>query len=105
MTNKTAKFQVGQLIHHKLFNYRGVVIDVDAIYSGTEEWYKTVARSHPPKDEPWYHLLVHQAEHFTYVAERNMEVDVLKKPIIHPFLNHFFEGMHDGFYISLHSSH
>ena len=31
-----AKFSVGQLIRHKRFDYRGVIIDVDATFSGTD---------------------------------------------------------------------
>jgi heat shock protein HspQ len=105
MKNKLAKFHVGELIHHKRFNYRGVVVDVDASFSGTEEWYDTMARSNPPKDEPWYHVLVHQAEHLTYVTERNLEPDLTGEPVAHPFLNQFFGEMRDGVYVSLHASH
>ena len=105
MINKIAKFQVGELVHHKLFDYRGVVVDVDANFSGSEEWYNTMARSIPPKDEPWYHVLVHQAVHSTYVAEKNLEPDGTGKPITHPLLNHFFEDIRDGVYVSLSASH
>ena len=105
MSDKTAKFQVGELIHHKRFDYRGVVVDVDASFSGTEEWYNTMARSNPPKDEPWYHVLVHQAEHSTYVAERTLETDLTGEPVAHPFLNQFFDALRDGVYVSLHVSH
>ena len=45
MSGKSAKFQVGQLIHHRLFDYRGVIYDVDPDFQGSEEWYRTVARS------------------------------------------------------------
>ena len=48
------RFRVGQLIQHKLFDYRGVVFDVDATFQGSAEWYETMARSRPPKDRPWY---------------------------------------------------
>ena len=105
MRDKIAKFQVGELIHHKRFNYRGVVVDVDASFSGTEEWYDTMARSSPPKDEPWYHVLVHQAEHSTYVAEKNLEPDLTGEPVAHPVLNLFFDEMRNGVYVSLHASH
>ena len=105
MRDKMAKFQVGELIHHKRFDYRGVVVDVDASFSGTEEWYDTMARSNPPKDEPWYHVLVHQAEHSTYVAERNLEADPTGEPVAHPFLDQFFDKMQNGVYVSLHASH
>ena len=71
MSDREARFQVGLLVRHKLFDYRGVVFDADATFQASEEWYETMARSRPPKDEPWYHVLVHDAEHTTYVAERN----------------------------------
>ncbi len=97
--NAKAKFGVGELIHHKLFDYRGVVVDVDATFAGTEEWYDTMARSRPPRDEPWYHVLVHGAEHSTYVAERNLEPDSTGEPIAHPVLHRFFDELRDGVYV------
>ena len=105
MSSKTAKFRVGELIHHKMFDYRGVVVDVDATFDGTKEWYDQMARSRPPKDEPWYHVLVDQAEHSTYVAERNLEPDPTGEPIAHPVLDQFFEELRDGVYVSHHTSH
>ena len=53
-----ASFSPGQLVHHLRFDYRGVVVDVDATFCGSDEWYEQVARSRPPKDAPWYHVLV-----------------------------------------------
>ena len=32
-----AKFCVGELVRHMLFDYRGVVIDVDMTFSGSDE--------------------------------------------------------------------
>ncbi len=99
MGGKVAKFGIGELIHHKLFDYRGVVADVDAAFAGTEEWYDAMARSRPPKDEPWYHVLVHGAEHSTYVAERNLETDRTGEPIVHPGLDRLFVELRDGVYV------
>lgn len=98
MSGKTARFSVGELILHKLFDYRGVIVDVDATFAGTEEWYQAMARSRPPRDEPWYHVLVHEATHATYVAERNLEPDPSGEPIAHPGLDRFFDELHDGVY-------
>ena len=94
-----AKFSVGELIHHKLFDYRGVIIDVDPEFQGTEEWYEQVARSEPPKDKPWYHVLVHNATHNTYVAERNLEPDASVEPINHPYIDLIFDAFEDGMYV------
>ena len=70
-----AKFCVGQLIHHKLFDYRGFILDVDLEFNSTDEWYEKVAKSRPPKDEPWYHVLIHPKGYQTYVAEQNLQLD------------------------------
>jgi heat shock protein HspQ len=92
------KFAIGQLVHHKLFDYRGVVIDADETFGLTEEWYRTVAKSIPPKDRPWYRVLVHGASHETYVAERNLEPDALQEPIVHPRVDDVFDTFADGHY-------
>lgn len=91
MSRNTARFSVGELIHHKLFDYRGVIYDVDPEYSGSEGWYAQMARSRPPRDEPWYHVLVHNATHTTYVAERNLEPDTVDDQILHPLLGEYFD--------------
>lgn len=93
-----AKFFVGQLVTHKMFNYRGVIVDVDAEFSGTDEWYKAVALSRPPKNQPWYRVLVHNAVHETYVAERNLDADSSDRPISHPEVDDYFGGFENGRY-------
>ena len=85
-----AKFKIGQIIHHRLFNYTGVVFDIDPIFQGSEEWYEQVAQSRPLKNKPWYHVLVHAAEHTTYVAEQNLDLKENPKAIQHPLINSFF---------------
>lgn len=95
---KQAKFSIGQCVQHRLFDYRGVIVDVDAEFLGSDEWYDEVARSRPPKDEPWYHVLVHDADNETYVAERNLEPDQTYEPVNHPLLNEFFSGFEQGVY-------
>ena len=94
-----ANFAIGQLIHHTLFDYRGVVLDVDPYFHGSDEWYDTMARSMPPKDRPWYHVLVDGAVHRTYVAERNLEPDETGDPVRHPEIGDHFEGLEDGRYV------
>ena len=94
----TAKFSVGQLIHHKMFGYRGVVVGVDPTFDLTDEWYEEVARSRPPKDAPWYQVLVHDSDQTTYVAERNLEPDTCADPIQHPLIDDVLGPFLDGHY-------
>ena len=96
----SAQFSVGDLVHHKLFDYRGVVIDVDPHLMLSDEWYDTVARSRPPKDQPWYHVLVHDSTNETYVAERNLETDTSGAPVRHPLIETCFHSFSDGHYLA-----
>jgi len=95
-----ARFARGDLVLHRLFDYRGVVVDVDPHFMLSDEWYETVARSRPPKDRPWYRVLVHDATHETYVAERNLEPDTSGEPVRHPMTQAFFRSFRDGHYLT-----
>ncbi|MGD2112098.1 MAG: heat shock protein HspQ, partial [Gammaproteobacteria bacterium] len=97
---KQAKFSIGQCIHHRLFDYRGVIVDVDPEFLGEEEWYQAMARTRPPRNEPWYHVLVHDTGRETYVAERNLQVDETNEPINHPLVQEFFTQFEHGQYHS-----
>ena len=95
----SARFSVGDVVRHTLFDYRGVIVDVDPHFRGTEAWYEAVARSRPPKHSPWYHVLPHGARHQTYVAERNLESDDSGLPIRHPLVEHYFTDFSSGRYV------
>ncbi|MDH5648030.1 MAG: heat shock protein HspQ [Gammaproteobacteria bacterium] len=94
-----AKYSVGDVVHHRLFNYRGVIADVDPTFQLTEEWYESIARSRPPKNRPWYHVLVHETGGMTYVAERNLETDDSDAPVCHPLIGHYFSRFENGHYV------
>ncbi len=94
-TARSCKFHVGQIVEHTRFGYRGVVFEVDAEFSLSEHWYEQVAKSPPTKNQPWYHVLVDEAEHSTYVAERHLAASDNDSQIEHPDLGtHFsrFDG-------------
>jgi len=95
-----AMYSIGDLVHHKLFDYRGVIVDIDPYFQLTDEWYETVARSKPPKNEPWYHVLVHDAMNSTYVAEQNLESDPSGETINHPMTDKFFTSLRNGRYVN-----
>lgn len=101
----TARFGLGQLVHHRSFGYRGVIVGVDATYQGSDEWYERVAKTRPPKDEPWYNVLVHDGQHQTYVSERSLELDGTTCPINHPHVWLFFDTFENGAYVSLRMVH
>lgn len=96
-----AKFRIGQLVHHLKFGYRGVIVDVDPVFENSDEWYEEVAKSRPPKDQPWYHVLPDQNTNMTYVAERHLEPDTELTPIRHPELDDYFESFDGEHYVSV----
>ena len=97
--DSNCKFSIGDIIHHLRLDYRGAIYDVDATFQGTEEWYNQMAKSKPPRDQPWYHVLVDQSASMTYVAERNLEADSSSTPIEHPLVDQYFSQFKNGKYI------
>ena len=95
-----AAFYVGQIVEHEMFGYRGVIFDVDNCYMLSDEWYEQMAKSNPPKEEPWYHVLVDNGVHSTYVAERNLRPANNLDQINHPSMGDYFETFADGRYKS-----
>jgi heat shock protein HspQ len=97
---KEAKFGMGQLIKHRLFDYRGVIVDIDPIFMGTENWYQEVAKTRPPKNKPWYKILVNNSLDETYVAEQNLQGDDSLDTINHPLVGAYFDKFENGIYIN-----
>jgi len=89
------KFTAGEIVKHLKFGYRGVVFLADAEFALSDAWYEAVARSRPPKDAPWYHVLVDGGEHTTYVAERHLRLSNNRSQVEHPLLGGYFER-YDG---------
>lgn len=99
VTEKKSRFHVGQVVRHGKFFYRGVVVNVDPVFSGTEKWYDEVARSRPPRDRPWYHVIAEESPAIRYVAERHLEADATGEPVRNPLVNEFFSGFSEGVYL------
>jgi heat shock protein HspQ len=94
---KSSGFKPGDLIHHKRYEYRGVIVDFDLTCTADENWYQN-NQTQPKQNQPWYHVLVHNTEMVTYVAQSNLERDDSGDEIIHPMLSVFFNGFRNGRY-------
>ena len=94
-----ADFCVGQIVVHELFGYRGVIYEIDPVFMLSTEWYEQMAKSCPPKNKPWYQILVDNGVHTTYVAEQNLRAELDPEPIRHPLLDEIFEYYQDGKYL------
>lgn len=98
MIAREARFGLGDVVRHRLFPFRGVVIDVDPEYDNTEEWWMSIPEAiRPSKDQPFYHLLAENAEstYTAYVSEQNLLPDAESGPVNHPDLGEVFDAF-DG---------
>src|SRR3974390_2841882 len=83
---RTAKFQIGQIVRHRIFSFRGVIFDIDPEFNNTEEWWLSIPEGvRPDKDQPFYHLLAENSdsEYVAYVSEQNLLPDNSGEPIRH----------------------
>jgi heat shock protein HspQ len=97
----TAKFQIGQVVKHRLFPFRGVVFDIDPEFNNTEEWWLSIpAERRPRKDQPYYHLFAEnsETEYIAYVSEQNLLPDDSGTPIRHPQVAEVFDRDDSGGY-------
>ena len=96
-----AHFGIGDVVRHRLFDFRGVVFDVDPVFANSEEWYEAIPEAiRPSKDQPFYHLLAENAEqsYIAYVSQQNLIRDDSEEPIDHPAIAAYFDGFEDGRY-------
>jgi heat shock protein HspQ len=91
-------FVPGQLVQHRKYGYRGVVVALDRACQADDDWYFS-NRSQPDRYQAWYHVLVHGSEQVTYAAQTSLHSDDSREQVIHPFIPHFFSAFSDGSYI------
>lgn len=91
-------FQPGDLIRHRRYGYRGVVVAVDLHCKAEPEWYLS-NQTQPDRAQPWYHVLVHGCENCTYAAESSLMADSSGEEVHHPFVAYFFEAFKGGRYV------
>ena len=95
---RSAKFQIGQVVRHRVYPFRGVIFDIDPSFSNTEEWYRSIPQEvRPAKDQPFYHLLAENAEqsYIAYVSQQNLVPDDSEEPVDHPAIATMFDSF-DG---------
>jgi heat shock protein HspQ len=96
-----ARFAIGDVVRHRMFDFRGVIVDVDPVFANSEEWYDAIPEDvRPRKDQPFYHLLAENSEgsYFAYVSQQNLLPDDSDEPIDHPAINGIFTAFADGRY-------
>lgn len=96
-----AKFQLGQVVRHRFYPFRGVIYDVDPEFANTEEWWESIPDEvRPRRDQPFYHLLAENETcyYIAYVSEQNLVVDQSGEPVEHPEIGELFGDLKNGRY-------
>ena len=96
-----ARFAIGEVVRHRLLDFRGVIFDVDPEFANSQEWYEAIPEAmRPSKDQPFYHLLAENAEssYLAYVSQQNLLPDESLEPVNHPAISGIFDAFADGRY-------
>jgi heat shock protein HspQ len=97
----TAKYQIGQVVRHRHFPFRGIIFDVDPQFANTDEWYESIPEEvRPRKDQPFYHLFAEneRTHYVAYVSEQNLVPDDSAQPLNHPDISEWFNVTPRGTY-------
>ncbi len=96
-----SRFGIGDVVRHRLFDFRGVVFDIDPVFANSEEWYESIPEEiRPHRDQPFYHLLAENEEssYVAYVSQQNLLNDGEGGPVDHPTVTQLFEQFSEGRY-------
>src|SRR5215468_9534355 len=94
-----ARFAIGEVVRHRILDFRGVIFDVDPEFANTEEWWNSIpAEVRPSKDQPFYHLLAEndETEYVAYVSEQNLMNDDSDVPLRNPQVYQIFDRAPTG---------
>ena len=96
-----ARYGIGEMVRHRLLDFRGVVFDVDPVFANSDDWYEAIPEGmRPAKDQPFYHLLAENSEssYVAYVSQQNLGPDDDGGPVHHPAIAGIFDAYADGRY-------
>ena len=96
-----ARFAIGDVVRHRLYDFRGVVFDIDPVFANSEEWYESIPQDvRPDREQPYYHLLAENGEssYIAYVSQQNLTGDSDAGPIDHPSVDELFDTFAQGRY-------
>jgi heat shock protein HspQ len=96
-----ARYAIGDVVKHRIFDFRGVIFDIDPVFANSEEWYESIpAEVRPHREQPFYHLLAENGDssYVAYVSQQNLNADGESGPVDHPSVTELFEDFEGGRY-------
>ena len=96
-----ASFTRGDIVKHRMFDFRGVIFDIDPVFANSDDWYEAIPEDiRPHKNQPFYHLLAENTDssYVAYVSQQNLLHDESEEPVDHPAISGIFDGIEKGRY-------
>ena len=95
------RFGIGDVVRHRMFDFRGVIFDVDPVFANSEEWYESIPMEvRPIREQPFYHLFAENGDssYTAYVSQQNLLEDGESGPVDHPSVPELFDDFAKGRY-------
>ncbi len=95
------RFTIGDVVRHRVFDFRGVIFDIDPVFANSDEWYQAIPEDiRPDRNQPFYHLLAEsdESDYVAYVSQQNLIGDSRGGPISHPEVHQYFQQFENGRY-------
>jgi len=98
MTDIHFKYTLGEIVRHKDLGLRGVIIEMDDKFVGTDEMYNEMEDTKPEKNQPWYQVIIDGEEDISYIPERLLIRDDAPEPIRSSLIPDLFHKFENGKY-------
>jgi heat shock protein HspQ len=99
--HSSARFAIGDVVRHRVYDFRGVIFDIDPVFANSDEWYEAIPKEvRPAREQPYYHLFAEtdDTNYIAYVSQQNLTQDPDGGPVEHPNVAQLFEDFANGRY-------
>ncbi len=87
--DKSAKYNIGDLVVHSKQGYRAVIVDADPLFQASGRYNPQASSRAFATRHPWYRLLVDGSNQMTYVEEPLLRLDDGGEMIDNPQVNQY----------------
>lgn len=96
--NKTAKFNIGEIVTHKKQGYRAVIVDIDPLFQASGRYNPQAEKREFSHRNPWYRLLVDESNQMTYVEECHLQLDPNQDAISNPNIIYYLTSSQGSYH-------
>lgn len=95
--DKTAKYNIGDVVIHTHHGYRAIIVDIDPLFQASGRHNPQALKHNFSNRNPWYRLLVDESSQMTYVEEPFLTLDECHEQIDNPNIHDYLVSQLDGY--------